>query len=126
VTRFFLYALLAAGLVTGVCVFIIRLQGKRVKSYKAENENLRRANREAASRLEHIREYISKNEKVTEAANAERGTLNATPDSGLCDRANTLFLGTDAGVREPGGGNGGTGGAAPARAARTGNGTRAV
>jgi uncharacterized membrane protein len=100
------YVILGLAALAGVCVFIIRLQAKRIKSYRAENESLRQANRKAVSRLEHLRQYIVKNKIITEEAEHERRELENTPDSGLVDRANGLF----GGVRKPAGGVTGNGG----------------
>jgi hypothetical protein len=74
-----------------IFVLIIGTQAKRVKKYKQENAALNAAMRDAAVRLEHIREYIRKNNIVEETANAQRQELNNTPDAGLASRANSLF-----------------------------------
>lgn len=99
-----LYIALGLTALAAVCVFYVWFQAKRIKNYRAENESLLRANRDAALRLEHIREYTAKNKIIAEEAEHERRELGETPDSGLVNRANSLF----GGVREPGGGNNGT------------------
>ena len=96
------YIVLGLIALAAVCVLIIWIQAKRIKTYKSENASLRQANRDAAVRLEHIREYIAKNKIVMEEAEHERRELWETPDSDLVNRANSLF----GGVREPSGGNG--------------------
>jgi uncharacterized membrane protein len=100
-------ACIALGLAVfaAACVFIIRIQAKRARRYREEAESLRRANREAARRLEYLRRYMAKNKTVTEEAEHERRELEKTPDGGLADRANNLF----GGVREPAGGVTGNG-----------------
>ena len=102
------YIVLGLIALAAVCVLIIWIQAKRIKTYKSENASLRQANRDAAVRLEHIREYIAKNKIIAEEADGNRRELDQTPDSGLADRANSLFLGRDGGVREPDGGGSGT------------------
>ena len=96
------YIVLGLIALVAICVFVIWIQGKRIKEYRTVNEHLGRANHEAALRLEHIREYIAKNKIVMEEAEHERRELWETPDSDLVNRANSLF----GGVREPSGGNG--------------------
>jgi uncharacterized membrane protein len=100
------YIVLILAALAGICVFIIRHQAKRIKDYKAENESLRRENREAVLRIEHLRHYMAKNKIVTEEAEREKRGLEKTPDAGLADRANSLF----GGVRKPAGGAPGNGG----------------
>ena len=101
-----LYIALGLTALAAVCVFYVWFQAKRIKNYRAENESLLRANRDAALRLEHIREYTAKNKIIAEKAEHEKQELEKTADSGLVHRADSLFGG---GVRGPGGGgNGGT------------------
>jgi translation elongation factor EF-Ts len=84
------------GLITGV-------QARRVKKYEQENAAMRVAMHDAAARLEHVYEYIRKNNLVEEEANAQRQELSNTDDAGLASRANALF---GSGVRDkPDGGN---------------------
>jgi hypothetical protein len=100
------YIVLGLASLAGIGVLIIHRQAKRIKDYKAETESLRRENQEAASRLEHLRQYMVKNKIVTEEAEHEKRELEKTPDAGLADRANSLF----GGVRKPAGGAPGNGG----------------
>lgn len=76
-----------------------------LKRYKKENAALRGGMRDAAARLEHLREYMDGSKRTREEANAERKSLNETADGGLAGRANALF----GGMRDKGGGNGGIG-----------------
>jgi hypothetical protein len=76
-----------------------------IKRYRKENGALREAMRDAAARLGRLKEYTAKNRSIEEAANAKRRELGETADSGLVNRANSLF---GSGMRDVGGGNGGT------------------
>jgi hypothetical protein len=95
-----IYLILGIAALCAVLILIVYIQSKIVKKYKNENAAMRVEINNAAARLEHIREYMNKSEKIGEAANAERKELNKTDDGALACRANALF----GGVRNGGGG----------------------
>jgi hypothetical protein len=99
-----IYIVLGLVAVCAAVVLISVGQAKRIKRYREENAALHAEIRDAAARLERLREYTARNKSIEEAANGERRELNATTDGALVSRANALF----GGVRDgQGGDNGG-------------------
>lgn len=87
----FLIALLVMVLVTAAAVIAAVIQGKRAKKAETENSALREAFRQVQDKAERLQKVIGDSVKAEEAANAEKKELAQTPDSGLADRANSLF-----------------------------------
>jgi len=91
VTQFFLIALLVMALVCAAAIFAAVLQGKRAKKLAEENKALHDAFWQVKAKAERLQEALGETAKIEEAANAEQNELAKTPDSGLADRANSLF-----------------------------------
>jgi hypothetical protein len=90
--QFFLIALLVMALISAVAILIAVLQGKRAKKAEKENAALHEAFWDVQKRAERLQKALGETAQVEEKADAERKELNRTPDAGLVDRANSLFL----------------------------------
>jgi predicted Holliday junction resolvase-like endonuclease len=112
--QYFLIALLVMVVITAAAILIAVLQGKRAKKAEKENAALHEAFWDVQKRAERLQQAMNGNERVEEKADAERKDLNRTPDAGLADRANSLFLQNN-GKSKPAGNTG------PDKAAGTGS-----
>jgi septal ring factor EnvC (AmiA/AmiB activator) len=116
--QFFLIALLVMAVVAAAAILAAVLQGKRAKKAETKINALHEAFWKVWERAERLQKALGDTAKVEEEADAERTELARTPDSGLADRANSLF----GGVRNNGAGRQGSpGNAGPVKAAGTGS-----
>lgn len=81
--------LLAA--VCAVSVLVASAMTKRAAKAEAEAKRLHDAFWEVEGRAERLQKALNGNLKAEEEADEKRKDLAATPDSGLADRANSLF-----------------------------------
>jgi tRNA splicing endonuclease len=84
-------ALSALALLSAVAAILIKALSDRAKKAEAENKTLHEAFSRTNEKAERLRKAHGETSKIEEAANAERKELAQTPDSGLVDRANSLF-----------------------------------
>ena len=95
------------GAIILLCAFfgtIIFIQTAVIRKYKIENAEFKTEIKNAAKRLEHLREYIRKEKIIMEAGNEKMRELENTPDSGLAGRANALWGGVRNGGKDNGSG----------------------
>jgi hypothetical protein len=90
--QFFMIALLVLAVIAAGAILIAVLQGKRAKKAEKQNAALHDAFWEVTKKAERLQKALGETAKVEEEADAERKELDRTPDAGLVDRANSLFL----------------------------------
>jgi predicted Holliday junction resolvase-like endonuclease len=90
--QYFLIALLVMAVITAVAILVAVLQGKRAKKAKQESAALHEAFWQVKEKAERLEKALGDSAKVEEKANEERQELAQTPDAGLAERANSLFV----------------------------------
>jgi hypothetical protein len=106
--------ILAAG--CAILFMIAKTQVKRADRAEAEAKSLHEAFWQVKEKAGRLQKALGETEKIEEQADGSRRELNQTPDSGLVDRANSLFRVRDGKPRPGGSGNTG-----PAKAAGAGS-----
>jgi hypothetical protein len=86
-----IYIILGLTAVSGILIFIVKMQSKRATKAEAESGRLHDAFWAMTQKAQDLQAALQQNTQVMEAANVERQKLNATADGELVSRANSLF-----------------------------------